>query len=56
MVFKRIIATLTSVCFLICLQGCYSTHLIPPEDLEPNPKYTIVKVITVTGQVIEFDT
>ena len=56
MVFKRLIATFTLLCFLISLQGCYSSRLISPEELEPNPLYTIVKVVTITGQVIEFDT
>jgi hypothetical protein len=55
MAFKRIIATLTLLCLLVCLQGCYSNRFIPPEELEPNPLYTIVKVVTVSGQVIEFD-
>jgi hypothetical protein len=56
MVFKRIIVVLTSVCFCVYLQGCYSKRLIPRHELEEHPDYRIMTVITVDGEVIEFET
>jgi hypothetical protein len=56
MVFKRIIATLTLLSFLICLHGCYSTRVAPRQEVEGYPGYRITKVTTVDGEVIEFDT
>jgi hypothetical protein len=55
MVFKRIIAALTLLCFLICLQGCYYKHMIPVQALEEHPDYRIADVVTVDGEFIEFD-
>jgi hypothetical protein len=56
MAFKRIIVTLTLVCFCVYLQGCYSKRLIPRQELEEHPDYRIMEVITVDGEVIEFET
>jgi hypothetical protein len=55
MAVRRPLCVLTLIYFIIYFQGCYSSRLISPEELEPNPLYIIVKVVTVSGQVIEFD-
>jgi hypothetical protein len=54
--FKKIIAVMVLVCFITSLQGCYSKHQIHREQLEQHPEYRIAKVVTVDGEVIEFDT
>jgi len=56
MVFRRIIGSLTLLCFLVCMQGCYSNRLIPPQDLENYADYRVTEVITLDGEVIKFHT
>lgn len=56
MMFKRIIAAFTLVCFIGYLQGCYSKRQISREQLEQHPDYSIAKVVTVDGEVFEFST
>ena len=55
MALRKIIATLTLLCFLICLHGCYYKHMIPVQALEQHPDYRIADVVTVDDEFIEFD-
>ncbi len=54
--FNRIVAAITLAFFVIYLQGCYSNYETPREKLSKHPEYEISKVITVDGEIIEFDT
>jgi hypothetical protein len=53
--FRKIIAGLTLACFIVSLQGCYHNRKIDLERLEEHPEYTITTVITVDGEVVEFE-
>jgi hypothetical protein len=54
MIRRRVVASLTLICLVICLQGCYSNRLIPPEEAEQYPDYRVARVVTADGEVIEF--
>lgn len=53
--FKRTIIYVTLICFVVCMQGCYSKHIIPTQELERKPEYKNVTIITIDGEVYEFD-
>jgi hypothetical protein len=55
MILRRVVASLTLICLVIWLQGCYSNRLIPPEEVEQYPDYRVARVVTADGEVIEFD-
>jgi len=52
--FKKIVAVITLIFFVIYLQGCYTTRQIPRETLEKHPQYHIDKIVTTEGIIIEF--
>ncbi len=55
--FKKIIAVLTLVSFIVSLVGCHAKPRIPVEEIEQyHNGYTIAKVVTVDGEIIEFTT
>jgi hypothetical protein len=56
MVFKKTISIMTLFCFAMCLQGCYSLREIKSEQLRHHPRFTIAKVVTTDGEVVEFKT
>ena len=57
MLLKKIITILTLISFFIYLAGCYSKQWMPREEFElSHSEYTIVKVVTVDGEVIKFMT
>ncbi|MGB7055341.1 MAG: hypothetical protein WBE28_08490, partial [bacterium] len=51
---KRIVASMTIVCILICLHGCYSRQVVYRGELEDHREYDIVAVVTDEGQYFEF--
>ncbi|UCG92480.1 MAG: hypothetical protein JSV97_01860 [candidate division WOR-3 bacterium] len=54
MMFKKIVASLTLICVIVCVQGCYSKQLIDRRELRTHPGYEISTVVTVDGNVFEF--
>ena len=54
MVIKKIASIVTLLCFSVCLGGCYTRCQIKSEQLGQYPKFTIVKVFTKDGEVVEF--
>lgn len=53
--FRRITIYVTLICFIICVQGCYSKYAIPTEELQQEPEWGNVTIKTVDGEVYEFD-
>ena len=53
-VIKRIVSIVTLLCFTVCLAGCYTRCQIKREQLEQYPKFTVAKVVTTNGEVVEF--
>jgi len=53
--FRKITVSLTLICFSLCLQGCYTKHRIPREALEYDQEYQISTVVTIDGEVYEFE-
>jgi len=54
MVIKKIASIVTLLCFTVCLGGCYTRCQIKSEQLGQYHKFTIVKVFTKDGAVVEF--
>jgi len=55
MVVKKIISIITLLYFTVCLGGCYTRCQIKSEQLGQYHKFTIVKVFTKDGEVVEFE-
>jgi Pyruvate/2-oxoacid:ferredoxin oxidoreductase gamma subunit len=55
MVFKKIIAILTLLCFALSVQGCYTRCQIKKEHLPNYPQYHIDKVVMLDDKFIEFE-
>ncbi|UCG31023.1 MAG: hypothetical protein JSV53_03885 [candidate division WOR-3 bacterium] len=52
---KRIVASVTMVCMLVCMFGCYSKRLIYRAELEDHREYKISAVVTQEGDYFEFE-
>ncbi len=55
MLFRRAVVYVTLVCFIVCVQGCYTSREITVQQLEEKPEYIIKRVVTVNDDVYEFD-
>jgi len=52
--FRRIIICLMLVCFVICIQGCYSKYVIQADEFEDETQYNVLKVVTTNDEVFHF--
>ncbi|KPK70805.1 hypothetical protein AMJ87_08295 [candidate division WOR_3 bacterium SM23_60] len=43
------------MCFVVCMQGCYSKYTIPPEEFKRKPEHNNVTIQTTDGAVYEFN-
>jgi hypothetical protein len=55
MVWKRILASVTLLALVVSLEGCYSKYLMSRQEIAENPRSPIFTVITVDGEVLEFE-
>ena len=51
--FRKIIASFTLICLILCMSGCYSNRLITRQELEQHPQGNITAVLT-TDATFEF--
>ena len=42
------------VCFVICIQGCYSKYVIQADEFEDETQYNVLKVVTTNDEVFHF--
>jgi hypothetical protein len=55
MMFKRIVTSITLISLITCLCGCYANKRISTKQVELYwDDYTITKIVTIDGGVIEF--
>ncbi|MCK4824569.1 hypothetical protein KA005_52945 [bacterium] len=52
--FKKALVYITLVCFIVCVQGCYTNREITRQQLDEKPEYRIHKVVTMDNEVYEF--
>lgn len=55
MVWRRLLASVAALALLVSSHGCYSKYSMSREEIAQNPKCSIFTVITVEGDVLEFE-
>lgn len=52
--FEKIIVGVTLICFIVCVQGCYSKYVIQADEFEDETEYKVLKVVTTNDEVFHF--
>lgn len=52
--FEKIIVGDTLICFVVCIQGCYSKYVIQADEFEDETEYKVLKIVTADDEVFHF--
>ncbi len=53
--FRKVIISVTLLCLIVCMQGCYSNYAIVIEKLEQRQDHKNMTIVTIDGEVYEFN-
>ena len=54
MLCKKAVVYITLICFIVCVQGCYTSREFTVQQLEEKPEYTIQKIVTLDNEIYTF--